>query len=101
MTPRIEITQFQAIPNVGKATEADLRQLGISEPIELVGQDPYQMYDKLCQITEQQHDPCVIDVFIAAVRFMEEAPAQKWWAYTAERKAHLALQALNSHKNGT
>ncbi|GIU45587.1 helix-hairpin-helix domain-containing protein [Shewanella colwelliana] len=101
MTARIEITQFQAIPNVGKATEADLRQLGFAEPIELVGQDPYQMYDKLCQITEQQHDPCVIDVFIAAVRFMEGAPAKKWWAYTAERKAHLALQALNSHKNGT
>jgi hypothetical protein len=34
----------------------------------------------------------VLDVFIAAVRFMDGEPAQPWWAYTAERKAALAAR---------
>jgi Pathogenicity locus len=53
---------------------ADLRQLGITSPGELPGRDPYAMYDDLCRITGQRHDPCLLDVFIAAVRFMEGAP---------------------------
>ncbi|MCL4152334.1 UNVERIFIED_CONTAM: hypothetical protein GTU68_040309 [Idotea baltica] len=32
------------------------------------------------------HDPCVLDVLIAAVDYMNGNPPQKWWAYTAERK---------------
>lgn len=89
MTLRHEITHFQAIPNIGKAMEADFILLGLTAPTDLVGQDPYQMYDELCSLTNQRHDPCVIDVFIAAVRFMEGGPAQKWWVFTQERKDHL------------
>ncbi|MCE9685605.1 helix-hairpin-helix domain-containing protein [Shewanella sp. AS16] len=87
--PRDEITQFQQIPNVGKATEQDFLRLGFKTPAELAGKDPYQMYQDLCRVTGQRHDPCVIDVFIAAVRYMEGGPARKWWEFTAERKRHL------------
>jgi hypothetical protein len=34
-----------------------------------LGRDPYAMYDDLCRITGQRHDPCLLDTFIAAVRF--------------------------------
>ena len=82
----LELTQ---LPNIGPATAGDLRLLGIRSPAQLVGRDPYAMYDSLCRATGQRHDPCVIDVFISAVRFMEGAPARPWWRYTAERKARL------------
>jgi len=39
------------IPNVSKATIKDFILLGINEPFELVGRDPYQMYSDLCKIT--------------------------------------------------
>ncbi|WP_341502443.1 helix-hairpin-helix domain-containing protein [Gallaecimonas sp. GXIMD4217] len=77
------------LPNVGPATAADLELLGIQEPDQLRGQDPYALYDKLCRLTGARHDPCVIDVFISAVRYMEGAPKRSWWYYTAERKQTL------------
>jgi len=71
---------------------ADLRRLGITAPAQLPGRDPYEMYDELCRITAQRHDPCLLDTFISAVRFMEGAPQQPWWKYTAERKRVLAAR---------
>lgn len=83
---RNEIKKFQDIPNVGKAIERDLILLGIKKPIELIGKDPYQMYSDLCNVTGNRHDPCVVDVFISAVRYMEGGPPKKWWEFTNERK---------------
>lgn len=65
-----ELARLEDIPNVGPAVAGDLRQLGITEPADLPGRDPYQMYDDLCRLTGQRHDPCLLDTFIAAVRFM-------------------------------
>jgi hypothetical protein len=89
---RSHYTKLEELPNVGPATAGDLRRLGITVPKDLIGKDPYVMYQALCTITRQYHDPCVIDVFIAAVRFMEGAPETPWWYYTPERKAHLATR---------
>src|SRR5262245_61671056 len=86
---RREIIQLEDIPNVGPAVAGDLRRLGITYPTELAGRDPYAMYDDLCRITGLHHDPCVLDTFIAAVRFMEGGPKKRWWEYTAERKREL------------
>jgi hypothetical protein len=69
---------------------ADLRLLGVAKPADLVGRDPYAMYDEMCQLTGKRHGPCLLDTFIAAVRFMGGEPAKPWWAYTAERKRELA-----------
>jgi hypothetical protein len=87
---RKEIARLEDIPNVGPAVAGDLRQLGITAPSELVGRDPYVMYDDLCRITGQRHDPCLLDTFLAAVRYMAGEPKQPWWKYTAERKRELA-----------
>jgi hypothetical protein len=87
------IARLEDIPNVGPAIAADLRQLGIKSAGELVGRDPYAMYDDLCRITKQRHDPCLLDTFIAAVRFMEGEPKKPWWKYTAERKKALAARS--------
>jgi len=83
---RDQYTELEQLPNVGPAIAAELRCIGIAAPQDLVGRDPYDMFDNLCRVTGTRHDPCVLDVFIAAVRFMAGAPAMPWWAYTAERK---------------
>jgi hypothetical protein len=87
---RKQLASLEDIPNIGPAVAADLRHLGINAPADLLGLDPYAMYDDLCRITGQRHDPCLLDTFISAVRFMEGEPEKPWWKYTAERKKVLA-----------
>lgn len=89
---RTDVARLEEIPNVGAATAGDLRLLGIASPADLPGRDPYAMYDELCRVTGQRHDPCVIDVFIAAVRYMEGGPKTPWWKFTEERKRTLAAR---------
>jgi predicted GIY-YIG superfamily endonuclease len=88
-----EVARLEDVPNVGPSIANDFRQLGIATPAELSGRDPYLMYDELCRVTGVRHDPCVLDTFIAAVRYMEGAPKRPWWKYTAERKRELALRS--------
>ena len=64
------------------------------EPAQLVGRDPYALYDMSNALRGLRQDPCVCDVFIAAVRFMEGAPPHPWWHYTAERKRRFAAAGL-------
>jgi hypothetical protein len=90
---RKAVARLEDIPNVGPAIAGDLRQLGIDEPAGLSGRDPYALYDDLCRITGTRHDPCLLDVFIAAVKFMDGGPSKPWWNYTAERKRTLAARA--------
>ena len=86
---RTAFTELEQLPNVGPAVAADLKLLGVARPEDLIGRDPYAMYDELCRLTGQRHDPCLLDTFIAAVRFMGGEPARPWWAYTAQRKRTL------------
>jgi len=86
------VTRLDDIPNVGPAIAADLRLLGIKGPDELAGRDPYALYDDLCRRTGVRHDPCLLDVFIAAVRYMEGGSKKPWWVFTAERKRVLATR---------
>ena len=62
-------------------------------PSALAGRDPYALYDDLCRLTGQRHDPCLLDTFIAAVRYMEGGPKKPWWKFTAERKRELAARS--------
>lgn len=86
---RADIANLEEIPNVGPRIAADFRRLGLHEPRALVGQDPYALYEMLNQATGVRQDPCVLDTFIAAIRYMEGAPKRPWWHYTAERKRRL------------
>ena len=90
---RKQYTKLEQLPNIGHSIAGDLKLIGISHPHELLKQDPYAMYDKLCFKTHSRQDPCVLDTFISAVRFMQGAPKRPWWAYTAERKRIHAKQS--------
>lgn len=89
MAYRSDVKELQNISNVGPAMVRYLNSVGVHNPFELDGQNPYSMFDELCRVSGKQFDPCLLDVFISAVKFMEGAPAKEWWQYTEERKDHL------------
>lgn len=80
--------RLEDIPNVGTSIAKDLRDVGINAPAQLIGRDPYELYRLSNEHRGLRQDPCLADVFIAAVRFMQGEPATPWWHYTAERKQH-------------
>lgn len=88
---RNTVSRLRDLPNVGPATEADLILLGIDHPKKLMGEDAYALYNQLCAATGVRHDPCVIDVFLSLVHFMEGGDALPWWEFTEERKMHLGV----------
>ena len=90
---RESVTSFEQIPNVGPRIAGDFRRLFVQHPHHLAGQDPYALYDRLNDLTGTRHDPCVLDTFIAAVRYMEGAPKTPWWKYTPERKRRLGTRS--------
>jgi len=66
-----EAKRLEDIPNIGKSMANDLRSMDIHEPEQLIGKDPYALYDRIGEIMGVRNDPCVCDTMIAAVRFME------------------------------
>lgn len=83
------VRRLEDLPNVGKAVADILRRIGIHNPAQLAGRDPFELYAEFNAVCGINSDPCLLDTFIAATRFMAGEPARPWWAYTAERKARL------------
>ncbi|MDA3865062.1 MAG: helix-hairpin-helix domain-containing protein [Deltaproteobacteria bacterium] len=83
---RDKVSRLVALPNIGKAIASDLHLIGIDHPKKLIGKDPFKMHEDLCAITGKKHDPCVIDVFMSVVHFMEGGEPLPWWSFTQERK---------------
>ncbi len=81
--------QLGDLANVGPATLADLRRLGIHTVRQLARREPLAMYRSLCRRTGARHDPCVIDVFMAIVHQARGGRPTPWWTFTARRKRML------------
>jgi hypothetical protein len=82
--------EFQTIPNVGKAMAEDLVRLRVRGINALAKRDAMVLYEGISKLDGVRHDPCVIDVFMAAVEFAKTGACRPWWEYTPERKAMLA-----------
>ena len=85
-TARETISRFDQIINVGPATTRDLKRMGFKQPRNLIGQTPIEMYRQVCKIDQTFHDPCVLDVFMATVDYMNGNRPRQWWNYTRQRK---------------
>jgi hypothetical protein len=76
---------------VGPKIARDFDMLGIRSVPQLARQDPDRLYEKLCSLTRQRQDPCVLDVFCAAVAQARDPrlPAEQcqWWYWSRKRKA--------------
>lgn len=83
---RENLTKLTDLPNVGPSIADDLRLIGIDRAAQLAGKDPVKLYRKLCKVTGQRHDPCVLDTFMSITSFMDGQPPRPWWEFTEERK---------------
>lgn len=87
-TPQQDVLRvLQTIPNVGPAIAGDLVRLGITDVRQVGERDAGEMYETLCALDGVRHDPCVLDVFSAAVAYARGEPARPWWEFSRERKA--------------
>ena len=85
-TKRNDVLHFQQIVNVGPATAADFEIIELHKPTDLIGKDPFQVYESICKTDGHFHDPCVLDTVWSAIDFMNGNPPKKWWDFTARRK---------------
>lgn len=98
---RDRLARLEDLPNIGPAMTRDLNLLGIQTPSDLIGRDACALYEELSARTGLRQDPCVLDVFLSVVRFMDGGTAQPWWAFTEERKRMLSdrLPTRRSDRN--
>ena len=89
---RETVSQLEELPNIGKAIAKDLQLIGIDHPKKLIGKDPFELFEALCARTGKRSDPCVIDVFMSVVHFMEGGEPLPWWSFTDQRKERSNLQ---------
>ena len=87
---RETVSRLVELPNIGKAMAADLQLVGIDHPNKLIGKEPFELYETLCNKSGKRHDPCVIDVFMSVIHFMEGGAPLPWWSFTDERKSRMA-----------
>lgn len=87
---RDQLHTLTDLPNVGPAMARDLQRLGFDHPDQLRGRNPQDLYDRLCALTGLRQDPCVLDVFVSVIRFMDGEEPRPWWFYTPERKGSRA-----------
>jgi hypothetical protein len=83
--------RLEDLISVGPAILRDFEMLGINSVAQLSRRSPQAMYDQLCRLTGTRQDPCVLDVFNAAVAQARDAklPAEqcRWWFWSKVRKA--------------
>ena len=75
---------LEDLVSVGPATLKDFELLGIRTIQQLAKQEPKSLYNKLCKLTRTRHDPCVEDVFSAAIAQAKNPhlhDEQKQWSY--------------------
>jgi hypothetical protein len=83
---REKVEKLTDLPNIGKTIAADLKTIGITRPEQLKGEDPYDLYTRFCAAFGEKKDPCLLDVLMSVIDFMDGGEPRVWWDYTAERK---------------
>ena len=79
-------TSLGKLRNVGKAALSDFAVLNIATVAQLSACEPDALFAALQTRTGQRQDPCVWDVFAAAVHQARTGEALDWWTFTPERK---------------
>jgi len=83
------VSRLVDLPNIGRAMTGHLQLIGIDHPKKLIGKEPFELYEALCVTSGKRLDPCVIDVFMSVIHFMDSGDPLPWWSFTDERKKHI------------
>ena len=82
--------ELKDLASIGPAMLRDLELLGIRSVQQLARRSPEQLYEKLCAVTGQAQDICVLDVFRCAVAQARNpklpAAQRNWWFWSRQRK---------------
>jgi pathogenicity locus Cdd1 protein len=88
-TQQDSLRDFQRIPGIGPSMADDLWRLGYRSVGELQGEEPEAMYQRLCDLTGEHVDRCVLYVFRCAVYFASndarDPELLKWWNWSDQR----------------
>ncbi len=80
---------FQQLQSVGLESARDFVALGFLRVVDLKGQDPRELYSRMCKLTNSRQDPCVEDAFRCAIAQAEDRdlprPMRDWWYWTSVR----------------
>jgi nucleotidyltransferase/DNA polymerase involved in DNA repair len=83
--------QLRDLISIGPAMVRDFKLLGVKSVAELARQNPESLYKKLCRVTGQRQDVCVLDTFRAGVAQARNPrlPVEQcqWWYWSRQRKA--------------
>jgi pathogenicity locus Cdd1 protein len=86
----VQQRRLEDLISIGPAMLRDFEMLGIRSMAQLAKQDPQRMYARLNRISGERQDPCVLDVFCAAVAQARNPrlPAEQchWWYWSRKRK---------------
>jgi hypothetical protein len=89
--------------SIGPAMLKDFELLEIRSVKQLARQKPESLYEKLCEVTGQSMDICVLDVFYAAVAQARDPklPLEKcqWWYWSRKRKKLSAWMGETRNSN--
>lgn len=78
------------LANVGRSVVLYFERIGVSRIGQLAGQDPIELYERMCAAYGERLDPCLLDTVMSAVEQADGGPARPWWHYTPQRKRLMA-----------
>jgi hypothetical protein len=85
-----ELRQLRDLISIGPAMVRDFKLLGVDSVAGLARQNPESLYKKLCRITGERQDICVLDTFRAGVAQARNPrlPMEQcqWWYWSRRRK---------------
>lgn len=77
------LKDLEQIPGVGKKIAQDIWNIGIHSLSQLEGQDPEQLYKKLCDFKAGPVDRCILYALRCAVYYASKTKHDpqllKWW----------------------
>jgi hypothetical protein len=86
-----DLKELRDLISIGPAMVRDFQLLGVDSVEKLAKQDPGKLYKRLCRVTGQHQDICVLDAFRAGVAQARDPnlPTEKcqWWYWSRRRKA--------------
>jgi hypothetical protein len=82
--------RLKDLVSVGPATLRDFERLGIRSVEQLANCDARELYERLSSLDGRRHDPCVEDVFRAAIAQARDPDLpqelKQWWTWSRIRK---------------
>ena len=82
--------ELRDLSGIGPAMLKDFEMLGVKSVAHLAKQNPQKLYDRLCELTGQRQDPCVLDTFVCAVAQAKDPDLpleqRQWWYWSRKRK---------------